>query len=172
MVVIAKDRSPLGADHLTLEGGGGGWFWKRISCKSLSEEKIACSTNVIESLWGKKGKKTSCPPTRLLEQKILDDQKSPTPPPPSRVKWSAPYKDLSSKILCVVDGLSLSDLDKAAYGGLTRALKYRLIIFTRRSCKQRFLIGLRTLARTFWTLKMAWARNLCTINFLKSYFEM
>ena len=28
-------------------------------------------------------------PTRLLEKKIIDDQKSPTPPPPPRVKWSA-----------------------------------------------------------------------------------
>ena len=28
----------LGADHLTLEGVGG-WFWKKISCKRLSEEK-------------------------------------------------------------------------------------------------------------------------------------
>ena len=40
-----------------LRGGGGGWFWKKISCKRLSEEKISCSTNVIESLWEKKGKK-------------------------------------------------------------------------------------------------------------------
>ena len=44
----------LGADHLT-------------------EEKISC-TIVIESLWEKKGKKIL--PTRLLEKKILDDQKS------------------------------------------------------------------------------------------------
>ena len=38
-------------------------------------------------LMGKKEKKNILP-TRLLEKKILDDQKS--PPPPSRVKWSAP----------------------------------------------------------------------------------
>ena len=58
----------LGADHLT--------------------EKISC-TIVIESLWEKREKKIL--PTRLLEKKILDDQKSHPPPPPSRAKWSAPY---------------------------------------------------------------------------------
>ena len=42
--------------ELTLEEEGGG-ILKKISCKRLSEEKIACSTNVIESLWEKKGKK-------------------------------------------------------------------------------------------------------------------
>ena len=57
-----------------------GDFGKKISCKRLSEEKIACSTSVIESLRGKKGKNIL--PTRLLEKKILDDQKSQTPPPP------------------------------------------------------------------------------------------
>ena len=36
------------------------------------------------------GGKKNFLPTRLLEKKILADQKSPTPPP-SRVKWSAPY---------------------------------------------------------------------------------
>ena len=40
----------LGADHLTLEGGGGVGDLKKISCKRLSEEKIACNTNVLESL--------------------------------------------------------------------------------------------------------------------------
>ena len=54
--------------------GEGGWFWKNISCKRLSEEKIACSTSVIESLREKKGKNIL--PTRLLEKKILYDQKS------------------------------------------------------------------------------------------------
>ena len=38
---------------------------------------------------GKKGEKVSCPPD-CYKKKILDDQKSPTPTHPSRVKWSAP----------------------------------------------------------------------------------
>ena len=55
-------------------------------------KKIACSTNVIESLWEKKEKKG----------KILDDQKSPTPPP-SRVKWSAPfYGMISLRVLLLI----------------------------------------------------------------------
>ena len=76
-------KTDLGANHLTLEVGGGGegegcwWFWKKISCKHLSEKKIACSTNVIESLWEKREKNIL--PTRLLEKKIIYDQKSPTP---------------------------------------------------------------------------------------------
>ena len=52
---------------LTLEGGWGWVIEKKISCKRLSEEKIACSANVIESLWREKRKKISCP-TRLLEK--------------------------------------------------------------------------------------------------------
>ena len=51
-----------------------------MSCKLLSEETIACSTSVIESLQEKREKNIL--PTRLLEKKILDDQKSQTPPPP------------------------------------------------------------------------------------------
>ena len=46
-----------------------GDFGKKISCKHLSEEKIACSASVIESLRGKKGKNIL--PTRLLEKKFL-----------------------------------------------------------------------------------------------------
>ena len=39
----------LGADHLTIEGGGG-WFCKNISCKRLLEEK-----NCMQHKWnGKK----------------------------------------------------------------------------------------------------------------------
>ena len=85
----------LGADHLTLEGGGGEWFWKKIPASACRKKKIACSTNVIESLWEKKGKKY--PAHQIARKKILDDQKSahqpstPTPTPPhSRVKWSPP----------------------------------------------------------------------------------
>ena len=46
----------LGADHLTLEGGGG-WFWKKISCKRLSEEKNCMQHKCNRKLMGKKGKK-------------------------------------------------------------------------------------------------------------------
>ena len=70
-------KSLLGADHLTLEGGGG-WFWKKISCKRLSEEKNCMQHKCNKELMGKKGKKNILP-TILLEKKILDDQKSPTP---------------------------------------------------------------------------------------------
>ena len=52
-----------GADHLTLEGGRGvGDFEKKFPASACRKKKIACSTNVIESLWEKKGKKISCPP--------------------------------------------------------------------------------------------------------------
>ena len=61
-----------------------GDFGKKISCKRLSEEKIACSTSVIESLRGKKGKKY--PAHQIARKKILDDQKSQTPPPPPPLK--------------------------------------------------------------------------------------
>ena len=47
----------LGADHLTLERGGGGDFEKKFPASACRKKKIACSTNVIESLWEKKGKK-------------------------------------------------------------------------------------------------------------------
>ena len=65
----------LGADHLTLEEGGGavGDFEKKFPASACRKKKIACSTNVMESLWEK-----HILPTILLE-KILDVQKSPTP---------------------------------------------------------------------------------------------
>ena len=48
----------LGAHHLTLEEGGeGGWFWKKISCKRLSEEKNCMQHKCNRKLMGKKGKK-------------------------------------------------------------------------------------------------------------------
>ena len=79
----------LGADHLTLErGGGGGWFWKKISCKRLSEEKNCMLRKCNRKLMEKKCKKY--PAHQIARKNILDDQKS--PPPPSRVKWSAPYE--------------------------------------------------------------------------------
>ena len=53
---------PLGADHLTLEGGGGVILKKKIPASACQKKNTAFSTNEIESLWGKKGKKISCPP--------------------------------------------------------------------------------------------------------------
>ena len=61
-------------------------------------KKIACSTNVIESLWEKKGKNIL--PTRLLEKKFLMTRNR---PPPSRVKWSAPfYGMISLRVLLLI----------------------------------------------------------------------
>ena len=47
----------LGADHLTLVGEGVGDFGKKFPASAYRKKKIASSTNVIESLWEKKGKK-------------------------------------------------------------------------------------------------------------------
>ena len=74
----------LGAGLLTLVGGGGGDFEKKIPASACRKKKIACSTNVIESLWEKKGKNIL--PTRLLEKKFLMTTNHPPPSP----KWSAP----------------------------------------------------------------------------------
>ena len=60
-----------------------GDFEKKFPASACQKKKIACSTNVIESLWEKKGKNIQ--PTRLLEKNILDDQKSPAPPPPQEL---------------------------------------------------------------------------------------
>ena len=38
-------------------GGGREGFWKKIPASACRKKKIACSTNIIESLWQKKGKK-------------------------------------------------------------------------------------------------------------------
>ena len=59
----------LGADQLTLEGVGGGGvgdFEKKFPASACRKEKIACSTNVIESLWEKREKNIL--PTTLLEK--------------------------------------------------------------------------------------------------------
>ena len=59
--------------------GGGGDFEKTFPASACRKKKIASSTNVIESLWEKKGKKY--PAHQIAKKKnILDDQKSPTPP--------------------------------------------------------------------------------------------
>ena len=54
--------------------GGGGWFWKKISCKRLSEEKNCMQHKCNRKLMGKKGKKY--PAHQIARKKILDDQKS------------------------------------------------------------------------------------------------
>ena len=60
---------------MTLEGGGGGGgdFEKKFPASACPKKK-----NVIESLWEKKGNKY--PAHQIARKKILDDQKSPTPP--------------------------------------------------------------------------------------------
>ena len=57
--------------------GGVGDFEKKFPASTCRKKKIACSTNVIESLWEKREKNIL--PTRLLEKNIIYDQKSPTP---------------------------------------------------------------------------------------------
>ena len=47
---------------------------KKFPASACRKKKIACSTNVIKSL-----REKNILPTILLEKKILDDQKSPTP---------------------------------------------------------------------------------------------
>jgi len=64
--------------NLTGGGGGrGGDFEKKIPASVCRKKKITCSTNVIESLWEKKGKKY--PAHQIATKKILDNRKSPTP---------------------------------------------------------------------------------------------
>ena len=48
-----REMQFLGADLLSLEGGGGE-FEKKIPASACRKKKIACSTNVTESLWEKK----------------------------------------------------------------------------------------------------------------------
>ena len=65
----------LGADHLTLGGGGVVFdFEKNFSASACRKKKIACSTNVIGSLREKKGKRYRT--HQIARKKILDDQKS------------------------------------------------------------------------------------------------
>ena len=62
---------------------------KKFPASACRKKKIARSANVIESFWEKKRKKY--PAHQIARKKIIDDQKSTTPPPaPSRVKRSAP----------------------------------------------------------------------------------
>ena len=57
-------------------GGGGGWFWKKISFKRLSKEKKCMQHKCNRKLMGKKGKKNILP-TKFLEKRILDYHPSP-----------------------------------------------------------------------------------------------
>ena len=69
-----------GADHSTLEAGRGvGDFAKTFPASACRKKKIACSTNVIESLWEKREKNILR--TRLLEKKFLMTRNHPPPPP-------------------------------------------------------------------------------------------
>ena len=54
-----------------------GDFENKFPASARRKKKIACSTNVIESLWEKKG--TKYPAHQVARKKILDDQKSPPP---------------------------------------------------------------------------------------------
>ena len=65
-----------------------GDFEKKFPASACRMEKIGCSTNVIESLWGKKGKKY---PAHQIARKKKFLMARNHKPRPSRVKWSAPY---------------------------------------------------------------------------------
>ena len=78
----ARRRSSLTlrADHLTLDGGGEGVvdFEKKSFCKRLSEEKKCMQHKCNRTLMEKK-----YPAHQIAgRKKILDDQKSSTPPHP------------------------------------------------------------------------------------------
>ena len=74
---LVEEQGNLRADHVPLLAGVGD-FEKKFPASACQNKKIACSTNVTESLWEKREKNIL--PSRLLEKKILDHQKSPTPP--------------------------------------------------------------------------------------------
>ena len=75
-VIYYFDSSTLGTAHLTLEGGGVvGDFEKKIPASACRKKKIACSTNVIESLWEKRGKTH-----QIARKKFLMTRNHPSPP--------------------------------------------------------------------------------------------
>ena len=65
-------------------GGGGSDFEKQIPASACRKKNIACSPNVIETLWEEKGKKY--PAHQIARKKFLMTRIT----TPSRVKWSAP----------------------------------------------------------------------------------
>ena len=73
-----------------------GDFEKKFPASACRKKKIACSTNVIKSLREKKGKKY--PAHHIARKKIFLMTRN-HPPPPSRLKWSAPKLNRSFKFL-------------------------------------------------------------------------
>ena len=72
-------------------------FWKKIRASARRKKKIACTTNVIESLWEKNGK-MSCSPDSVEKNSWWPEI------PPSRVKWSVPYNTAWCKSLICCGG--------------------------------------------------------------------
>ena len=70
--------------HLTLEAGREyGDFEKKFPASACRKKKIACSTNVIESLWEKKGKKY--PAHQIARKKKFFMTRNPPPPDPEEL---------------------------------------------------------------------------------------
>ena len=59
-----------------------GDFEKKLPASACRKKKIASSTNAIESLSEKKGKKYPAHHIARKKNSSIDDQKSTTPPPP------------------------------------------------------------------------------------------
>ena len=60
-----------------------GDFGKKFPASACQKKKIACSTNVIESLWEKKGKKN--PAHQITNKKIFLMTRNHCPPPPQEL---------------------------------------------------------------------------------------
>ena len=97
----------LGVNHLTLQGEGVGDFEKKFPASACQKKKIACSTNVIESLWEKKGNKY--PAHQIARKKIFLMTRNHCPPPPQELNGrplSEEHKShtkLSSLVLLMID---------------------------------------------------------------------
>ena len=102
---LVEEQGNLGADHLTLQAGVGD-FEKKFPVSASREKIIACSTNVIERLWKKKGKKY--PAHQIArEKKFLTTRNH--PPLPSRGKWSAPLLEVLGLVLGSQSGRELAE---------------------------------------------------------------